>query len=182
MTEHRPEPVPQTTFAAAQVRERDDLQRLLRDQVEVVADGVLLVAEEFGQFDSANRRIDPLGVDIDGHLVVIELKRTEDGGHSELQALRYAAMVSAMTFEQVVEQRERFVVERGLQEPDSRAVLQSWVGGDEVLADVRIVLVAADFGVELTTSVLWLSPRHDLDTRCVRARPYSLEGRLLLDV
>ncbi len=128
MTEHRPEPVPQTTFAAAQVRERDDLQRLLRDQGEVVADGVLLVAEEFGQFDSANRRIDPLGVDIDGHLVVIELKRTEDGGHSELQALRYAAMVSAMTFEQVVEQRERFVVERGLQEPDSRAVLQS-LGG-----------------------------------------------------
>jgi len=31
--------------------------------------------------------------------VVIELKRTNDGGHMELQAIRYASMVSAMTFE-----------------------------------------------------------------------------------
>jgi hypothetical protein len=34
--------------------------------------------------------------------VVVELKRDEDGGHMELQALRYAAMVSAMTFDQAV--------------------------------------------------------------------------------
>ena len=29
--------------------------------------------------------------------------RTDDGGHMELQALRYAAMVSTMTFTQAVE-------------------------------------------------------------------------------
>ena len=34
---------------------------------------------------------------------MIELKRTDDGGHMELQALRYAAMVSTMTFRQAVE-------------------------------------------------------------------------------
>lgn len=33
--------------------------------------------------------------------MVIELKRTDDGGHVELQALRYAAMVSSMTFDEV---------------------------------------------------------------------------------
>ncbi|MFG3689544.1 hypothetical protein [Micromonospora sp. NPDC047740] len=33
--------------------------------------------------------------------MVIELKRTDDGGHMELQALRYAAMVSAMSFDEV---------------------------------------------------------------------------------
>jgi len=31
--------------------------------------------------------------------VAIELKRTEDGGHMELQSTRYAAMVSTMTFD-----------------------------------------------------------------------------------
>jgi hypothetical protein len=35
-------------------------------------------------------------------LVVVELKRTDDGGHMELQAVRYAAMVSSMTFDQLV--------------------------------------------------------------------------------
>ena len=35
----------------------------------------------------------------DANLVVVELKRTEDGGLMDLQALRYAAMISAMPFE-----------------------------------------------------------------------------------
>jgi hypothetical protein len=44
-----------------------------------------------------------LGLDKDANLVVIELKRTDDGGHMELQSIRYAAMVSQMTFDQAVE-------------------------------------------------------------------------------
>jgi hypothetical protein len=32
---------------------------------------------------------------------LVELKRTADGGHMELQALRYAAMVSTMTLVRV---------------------------------------------------------------------------------
>ena len=99
MTSDVLEPVPSTTFAAAQVLERTDLQRLLRARIDMIVDGVMVVAEEFGAFADARRRIDLLGVDRAGQLVVIELKRTTDGGHLELQALRYAAMVSVMTFD-----------------------------------------------------------------------------------
>ena len=163
--------------------EREDLQSLLRDQVDVVAPGVPLIGEEFEDFVGARRRIDLLGIDASGRLVVIELKRTDDGGHAELQAVRYAAMVSAMTLDQIVEQRERFAADRGLEEPDSRSVVLDWIGGEENLGDdVRIVLVAADFGLELTTAVLWLTERHDLDITCVRAVPYQLDDRLLLNV
>lgn len=86
--------IPDTTFAAAGIRERDDLQRLLRAQIGIVAEDTLIVAEEFGEWDGSNRRIDLLGLDKDANLVVFELKRTEDGGHMDLQAIRYAAMVS----------------------------------------------------------------------------------------
>jgi hypothetical protein len=34
--------------------------------------------------------------------VVVEIKRTEDGGHMELQAIRYAALVSSMTLDQAI--------------------------------------------------------------------------------
>src|SRR5260221_14709378 len=91
--------VPATTVAAAGIRERADLQRLLRQQIEVVAENTLIIAEEFRDWEDSNRRLDLLGLDKDASLVVFELKRTEDGGHMELQALRYAAMVSTMTFE-----------------------------------------------------------------------------------
>src|SRR6516164_6635061 len=93
----------ETTFSAAGVRERGDLQRVLRSNIEVVAPDTLVISEEFGDWEDSRRRIDLLGLDRDADLVVIELKRSEDGGHMELQAIRYAAMVSTLTFEKVVD-------------------------------------------------------------------------------
>src|SRR5688572_364872 len=95
--------IQETSFDLAGVRERLDLQRLLRNQIDVIAPDTLVIAEEFGEWEESKRRIDLLGVDKEGNLVVIELKRTDDGGHMELQGLRYAAMVSTMTFDRVVE-------------------------------------------------------------------------------
>lgn len=85
-------------FSELGLRERTDLQRLLRDAINILGDDLLVLSEEFGDWEDARRRIDLLALDKEGHLVVIELKRTEDGGHMDLQALRYAAMVSAMVF------------------------------------------------------------------------------------
>lgn len=87
-------PLKRTTFAEASIKERDDLQRLLREQIDIIADDTMIVSEEFGDWEGSQRRIDLLGIDRKANLVVIELKRTEDGGHMELQAVRYAAMVS----------------------------------------------------------------------------------------
>ena len=178
-------PLEVTTFGAAGLKERTDLQRLLRDQVEVVAPGVLVIAEEFGEWTESRRRIDLLGVDKDANLVVIELKRTDDGGHMELQAVRYAAMVSTLTAERAVEIFDQYLRERGREE-DAQQTLLDFLEWDELDEDrfgqdVRLVLVSADFSRELTTAVMWLSEK-DLDIRCVRIQPYTYEGRTLIDV
>jgi hypothetical protein len=44
-----------------------------------------------------------LANDKDANLGVIESKRSEDGGHMELQAPRYAAIVSVLIFDEAVE-------------------------------------------------------------------------------
>src|SRR5580692_11408642 len=87
--------LPETSFPQQGIKERGDLQRLLRANIEIVAPGVLVIAEEFAEWEDSKRRIDLLGVDQAANLVVIELKR-DDSGHMELQAIRYAAMVSKM--------------------------------------------------------------------------------------
>lgn len=102
--------IEETTFGAAGIRERADLQRLLRKQIEIISPDTLIVAEEFCEWEDSKRRIDLLGVDSDANLVVIELKRTEDGGHMELQAIRYAAMVSTMTFDKVADVYAEFLL------------------------------------------------------------------------
>ncbi len=185
ITQDRIAPLSLTTFAVAGVRERSDLQRLLREQVEIISPDTLVVAEEFGEWEDSRRRIDLLGLDRDANLVVMELKRTEDGGHMELQALRYAAMVSTMTFEQVVGTFDAYLHRLGRGE-DARAAILDFLGWDEPDEErfaqaVRIVLASAEFSRELTTAVMWLNER-DLDIRCVRLRPYRHADRLLLDV
>lgn len=177
--------IEETSFSVAGLKERDDLQRLLRSQIEIVSPGTLVIAEEFSQWDDSSRRIDLLAIDKDANLVVIELKRTLDGGHMELQSIRYAAMVAAMTFERAVEvysdslqQRKSLV--------DARSSLLEFLEWDEpdedrFAQDVRIVLVSAEFSKELTTSVMWLNER-GLAIECVRIKPYKDQDRILVDV
>ncbi|MFO0859088.1 MAG: DUF4268 domain-containing protein [Phycisphaerales bacterium] len=183
--------LPETAFHAHGVKERSDLQRLLRANIGVVAADVLIIAEEFSEWDNSKRRIDLLGVDRAGNLVVIELKRDDDGGHMELQAVRYAAMVSTMTFARAVEVFSAFLLKTGgngtvdVGYPRARDRLLEFLGWDEpredeFARDVRIVLVAADFSKELTTAVLWLNER-DLDIRCVRLKPYTSGAEIIID-
>lgn len=180
--------VPTTTFAAEQVLERADLQRLLRARPDILVPHVLVVSEEFGAFTDARRRIDLLGVDREGHPVVIELKRTTDGGHLELQALRYAAMVSAMTFEDLAEHYARYLAKvEPAAADEARTRLADWLedlGGEGAVLsrEVRLVLVAGGFDREITTTVLWLNDVFGLDIRCIRLNPYKVDDRLLLDV
>ena len=187
LTQKSLKPIAETTFGAHGIMERKDLQRLLREQINVLGDNLMVVAEEFGEWVDSSRRIDLLCIDVDANLVVVELKRTEDGGHMELQALRYAAMVARMTFEQLVNTYASF---RNKAQPDldaARAAIHAFIGLDGVEEDefvpaTRIVLAAADFGKELTTCVMWLN-EFNLDIRCVRLKPYRMDdGTVLLDV
>ena len=72
-----------TGFEKEALRERQDLQRLLKEHISALGDNLLIIAEEYGEFQESKRRIDLLAVDKDANLVVIELKRTTDGGHME---------------------------------------------------------------------------------------------------
>jgi hypothetical protein len=179
------QPVSPTSFAREKVNERENLQRLLRDQIEIISPDTMVIAEEFGEWEDSKRRIDLLGLDKDGNLVVIELKRSEDGGHMELQAIRYAAMVSTMTFDQVVRVHSRFLAAQGKDDNAEETILSflEWEEPDEdkFAQDVRIVLVSAEFSKEITTAVLWLNTRQ-LDVRCVRIKPYNHDGKLLADI
>lgn len=167
------------------MKERDDLQRLLRVQIDVLDPDLYVIAEEFSNWEDSSRRIDLLAIDRQANLVVIELKRTLDGGHMELQSLRYAAMVSAMTWEQMVEAHRNFLIDIGNQEHAEQRILSflQWEEPqkDVFPADVRIVLASADFSKELTTAVLWLNER-DLNIRCYRIVPYQNGPQLLVDV
>jgi hypothetical protein len=174
-----------TTFQSEGVLERQNLQAALRDNIEIISPDTLIISEEFSEWDFGSRRIDLLGLDKQANLVVIELKRDETGAHMELQALRYAAMASTMTFKAAVATFQQYLNSRQVEKKAEVEILRFLNWNDsmehEFPTDVRIVLASANFSRELTTSVMWLNDRN-LDIRCVRIQPYKEGVNLLLDI
>lgn len=173
----------ETKFEAEGLYERGDLQRLLRQDISALGEDLLVIAEEFGDWVGSSRRIDLLAIDRDANLVVVELKRTDDGGHMELQAIRYAAMVAGMTFEQALEAFTKFTGETAKARAELLDFLH-WqeIDEEEFARQTRIILVSADFGKELTTAVTWLR-EFQLDIQCIRMKPYkAADGSLFLDI
>jgi hypothetical protein len=103
----------------------------------------------------------------------------------ELQAIRYAAMVSTLTYKRVVEIYQDYNQKNDLDVNAEEKILEflEWDEPQEedFAEDLRIVLVSSDFSKELTTAVMWLNDR-DLDIKCIRLIPYKYRDEILVDV
>ena len=178
-------PVEETTFHAQGILERRDLQGIFKNSIEILIPDALVLAEEYGDWVDSRRRVDLLCLDRGARLLVVELKRTEDGGHMELQAVRYASMVSHMTFASAVRAHQTFLDENKIEGDAEQRILEhlGWdePQEDEFASEVAIILASAEFSKELTTAVMWLS-EHDIDIRCIKLKPYRLGKEVLMDV
>ena len=186
MTSDKLEQIPATSFAQENIMERGDLQRLLRDQPEALEDGLFIVSEEFSRWQDSGRSIDLLGLDSEGYLTVIELKRTRTGDHAELQAIRYAAMVANLTFDQIVESHRDYLHQRGIAD-DAQDRICEHLGIDQPedagisTEKPRIILASEGFSNELTTSILWLNDNYGLDIKGIRLQPHRNGEELLVE-
>lgn len=170
-----------TSFVQENIKEDPDLRHILRAQPEVMEEGLFILSEEFSSWHGSGRSIDLLGLDSSGRLVVIELKRTSTADHAELQAIRYAAMVSVLTSEDIVEAHRAYLKKWSI-EGDAEERIQTHLSGtnfDDIYTEApRIVLVSEGFSKELTTSVIWLN-ENGLDITCIQLQPF-LNGQELL--
>lgn len=177
------EAIKDTSFSDEGILERSHLQTAFKQNISVIAPDCMVIAEEFSEWSEGNRRIDLLAVDRDANLVVIELKRNDNGDHMELQAIRYASMVRTLTFKRAVEIFQKYLTKEGRTE-DATNLLYNFISADnpeEIFAtDTRIILVSAGFSKEITTSVIWLNLQ-GLDITCVEFIPHNFEDKILID-
>ncbi len=179
------EKVEAKSFAALDVWERKHIQEWVRRHPEILGEDLLIVNMEFDRFQGSRDRLDLLALDRDANLVVVELKRDSLAGYADLQAVRYAAMVSAMTVEQLLshyaDYRKKTTGEQASKE-ELKAEIDDFVeleGFEELSSRPRIILCSEDFSQEITTTVLWLRG-FDLDISCVRITPHRLEDKIVL--
>ena len=174
----------ETTFIREGIKEDPDLRYILRNQPEIIEDGLFILSEEFsGKWQGSGRSIDLLGLDQNGRLTVIELKRTSTGDYAELQAIRYAAMIRVLDSDDIVDAHRSYMNKWNI-EGDARSRIQEHLSTtefEEIYTDTpRIILVSEGFSRELTTSVLWLN-QNGLDITCIKLQPHLNDKELLIE-
>ncbi len=173
------------SFTGLNIWERTHIEEWVRLNPEILGEDLLIVSIEFDRFSNSNDRLDLLAVDRQGNLVVIELKRDSAAGYADLQAIRYAAMVSSMTIEKLVPYyiayKNKYDKE-SISDLDAKEQIIEFVESDsfsELSTKTRIILCSEGFSQEITTTVLWLRDA-EIDISCVSITPYKVEEKIII--
>jgi hypothetical protein len=180
------EKVNHSSFVGLNIWERQHIQEWIRQAPEILGEELLVVSIEFDRFNNSNDRLDILAIDREGNLVVVELKRDPFAGYSDLQAIRYAAMVSSMTIEKLlpyyISYQKNYLNADSISKESSVTNIQEFVNKDsfqDLSNKPRIILCSEDFSQEITTTVLWLN-QNGLDISCVKIKPHKINDKVVI--
>jgi hypothetical protein len=173
------------SFINLNIWERTHIQEWVRTNPQILGEELLIVSLEFDRFVNSSDRLDLLALDRDGNLVVVELKRDPLAGLADLQAIRYAAMVSSMTIEKLAPyyvSYQKHYCNHELTIAEAMNDIKKFVEDDafaELSSMPRIILCSEGFSQEITTTVLWLRSSQ-IDISCVQIIPYRHKGSIVI--
>jgi hypothetical protein len=172
-----------------------EVRDLVASNIGMFFPGLKTISTEFSRWEDSARRLDILAIDTDLNLHVMEFKRDTDGAHAELQALRYAAMLSVCDFNDLVQAGYQYRQKDNpnFQLDEWRSELLSFVGASEpndleLPRIPKISLISSKFNKEITTTVLWMNEMFGsitqgvdgMDITCLEVGVYDLNGQRAL--
>lgn len=167
--------------------ERGHLQEWLANQPDALGEDLLIIQKEFAGFDDTKERLDLLALDKTGALVIIENKLDDSGRDVVWQCLKYASYCSTLSKTSIAGIYQQYLDRVGAggnaqericefleQEDFSEVILNT---GNEQ----RLMMVAAQFRKEVTSTVLWLL-KHGVRIQCFKATPFQHDKLMFLNL
>ncbi|MFT5307265.1 MAG: hypothetical protein ACJAYO_002067 [Thalassolituus oleivorans] len=186
-TTNRITPLQARKFGDLNFTERNHLQEWLANMPEALGEELLVIQKEFDGFDDTRERLDLLALDKDGNLVIIENKLDDTGRDVVWQTLKYASYCSSLSKLQIIEIYQRYL-NRYQQGGDASALLCEFLGVEDTEElklnlgnSQRLMMVAANFRKEVTSTALWLLG-YGIQVQCFKTTPFSDGEQLYLNV
>lgn len=207
---NRISPVKIKTFSELGFNERKHLQLSMRsglrlaNQPDALGEELLIIQKEFDGFElffsalnAGRERLDLRALDKAGNLVIIENKLDDSGRDVVWQALKYASYCASLTRVQIVDIYQQYLNRYEVVLPsdgvagkfmDAAARICEFLDApdlDEIKLNTgnsqRLMLVAANFRKEVTSTALWLL-QQGLNVQCFKVTPYALGEQLLINI
>lgn len=174
-------------FSELGFKEREHLQEWIAKCPTALGEELLIIQKEFDGFDETKERLDLLAIDKSGGLVVIENKLDDSGRDVVWQALKYASYCSSLSKSNIVEIYQDFL-NKQKEGVDAKERISEFLEIDdfsEVILnsgiDQRVLLVAANFRREVTSTVLWLL-QHGIRLQCIKATAFGQGEQIFLNL
>jgi hypothetical protein len=173
------------TFTELKFKERDHLQEWIANNPSALGEELLIIQKEFNGFSDTKERLDLLALDKLGNIVVIENKLDDSGRDVTWQTIKYASYCSSLTKQEIIKIYQEYLGN----ENNAEEKLSEFFDGKEIdeinlnrgLNTQRLIMIAANFRKEVTSSVLWLL-NYKIRIQCFKVTPYSLNNQLFLNV
>ena len=177
--------VQQKTFSELGFKERKHLQEWIANEPSILGEELLVIQKEFDGFSDTKERLDLLALDKEGNLVVIENKLDDSGRDVTWQALKYASYCSSLTKEEIRQIYQEYLDKIGAKKTAEEMLSEFYDEQeyDELVLNKgygqRIILVAANFRKEVTSTVMWLM-NYNIKIQCFKVTPYQFGENIFL--
>lgn len=173
------------TFKDLEFKEVAHLQEWIDKNTDILGEKLLIIQKEFDGFDDTNERLDLLALDKHGDLVIIENKLDDSGKDVTWQALKYVSYCSSLSKNDIKDIYQKYLNRRFMNEDAEKNILDFLNEADfeEIKlnsGDQRIILVAASFRKEVTSTVMWLM-NHNVNIKCIKVTPFKFDKDIFLD-
>jgi len=173
------------TFYELRFREREHLQEWIANNPSSLGEDLLIIQKEFNGFGETKERLDLLALDKLGNLVIIENKLDDSGRDVTWQTIKYASYCSSLSKQEIIKIYQEYLGSKANAEEkiseffDDKDIEEIFL--NQGLNSQRLIMIAANFRKEVTSSVLWLM-NFKMRIQCFKVTPYALNDQLFLTV
>jgi len=173
------------TFSELKFKEREHLQEWIANNPSSLGEELLIIQKEFNGFGETNERLDLLALDKFGNLVIIENKLDDSGRDVTWQTIKYASYCSSLTKQEIIKIYQEYLgsianAEEKISEFYDNKDIEEIIL-NQGLNSQRLIMIAANFRKEVTSSVLWLM-NFKMRIQCFKVTPFALNEQLFLNV